>query len=313
MPTVRDRIVQRALLDYLCSKYERKIDNPISYGFIHNKGVAQAGKQSCKLRKQKPFVFKTDITAFFDRVPRDILKDRIRKIIREPSLLPLLENAIDSEIYVDSKNTEKRIAAQGISTGIGIRQGMPMSPFLSNVILNRFDRSVIAAGFSAVRYADDLIFFGETEEECKAIHLFCEKSLREEGFTIPPLGEKSKSQIYSADQTAEFLGLSLVHRKDGSFTLIVSNEQAIRIRTELFKLTDINTLNKLGIDFFKFGQSLNSRIGGYINAYSMCSNLKEFENKMEVLRKKVYSTVLSNIGIKPATMSSASKQFFKME
>ena len=312
VPTVRDRVVQRALLDYLSTKYEAKLNNQISYGFLRGKGVQQAAEQSCRLRKSKPWVFKTDIAAFFDRVPRDLLKERLRKLVLEPSLLPLLESVIDSEIFINSKTTEKRIAALGIEVGIGIRQGMPMSPFFSNVMLNRFDKAIVQMGYAAVRYADDLIFFGVSESECKAIHLFCEKNLTIEGLTIPPLGDKSKSQIYSEGATAEFLGLGLIRCADKSYSLVVTKEQAIHIRTELFKLTDLEHLHKQNIDFFKFGYSLNSRIGGYVNAYSMCSNLKEFEDKLESIRLRIYSTVLSNLGIVPASLTPAAKRFFRL-
>lgn len=313
VPTVRDRVVQRSLLDYLCHKYEKKVDNSISYGFINEKGVEKAAKRCCTLRKNKPWVFKTDITAFFDRVPRAKLKDRLSKLIREPSLLPLLENAIDSEIFIDSPSTELRIQAQGIIKGIGIRQGMPLSPFLSNVMLNRFDKAIETAQISAVRYADDLIFFGNSESECKTIHSFCEKGLLEEGFTIPSLEAKTKSMIYSEGETAEFLGLSLVRQTNNTYLLVVSPEQTIRIRTELFKLTDIGNLNKLNIDFFKFGQALNSRIGGYVNAYSMCTNVKEFENKLEAMRKKIYEAVLINLGIQRTKLTPTTKRFFKID
>jgi hypothetical protein len=52
-----------------------------------------------------------------------------------------------------------------------------MSPFLSNVMLTRFDNAVLAKNYKAVRYADDLIFFGSSEHECNEIYKFCEKNL----------------------------------------------------------------------------------------------------------------------------------------
>ena len=313
VPTVRDRIVQRALLDYLTLKYQSKVSNSVSYGFVSDRGVDEAAKESCRLRKHKPWVFKTDITAFFDRVPRAVLKARLRKLVNEPSLIPLLESAIDCEVFVESEFTLQRLAKLGIQSGLGIRQGMPMSPFLSNVMLNKFDQAVIAEDYSAVRYADDLIFFASSQDECVKMHAFCEAKLLVEGFSIPAIGAKSKSEFYSPGQSAEFLGLSLVQCSDKSYRLEVSQDQMNHIRTELFKLTDLGYLQKLNIDFFKFGQSLNSRIGGYVNAYAMCSNLKHFEKKMEVMRKKIYSTVLANLGVVPAALPVNAKRFFRLE
>jgi RNA-directed DNA polymerase len=90
VPTVRDRIVQRSLLHYLGTKYENKIANQISFGFIPKKGVSKAVEQACNLRKDSPWVFKTDIASFFDEVDRTKLKERLRAMVREPSLYKLL-------------------------------------------------------------------------------------------------------------------------------------------------------------------------------------------------------------------------------
>jgi len=65
VPTVRDRIVQRALVNYLSEKYRPQLANKISYGFIKGRSVKQAAKTGCALRASRPWVFKTDITAFF--------------------------------------------------------------------------------------------------------------------------------------------------------------------------------------------------------------------------------------------------------
>ena len=129
---------------------------------------------------------------------------------------------------------------------------------------------------------------------------------------IPTLEEKTKSVIYTPDQDADFLGLAMVRKTKTGYALEVSAQQMTNIRTELFKLTDLSELNKRGIDFFKFGQALDSRIGGYSAAYSMCNNFSDFDTRLKQIRDKIYKTVLENLGIKPATLSANARQFFHL-
>ena len=312
IPTVKDRIVQRALNDTIAEKYAKNLDNAISYGFLKNKGVKSAATQACELRNTNPWVFKTDISAFFDQIPRDTLKRHVRKMIRESTLHHLIDGVIDCEIEAETPTAATRIQRQGIVVGKGIRQGMPLSPMLSNLMLRRFDTQVMKAGFKAVRYADDLIFFANNESQCIEIFNFCEFELNREGLQIPSLEAKTKSVIYSPTETAEFLGLALTRTARGNYQLEISQEQMHAIRAELFKLTDLSELNKRGIDFFKFGQALDSRIGGYSAAYSVCSNSADLDSRLKNMRDKIYKTVLESLGIKVSTLPSKTKQFFRL-
>ena len=73
VPTITDRLVQRAILHYL-NENGCSFDNPVSYGFIKNKSVKKAVKAAIDLRKNNPWVYKTDIYSFFDNFDLDILK-----------------------------------------------------------------------------------------------------------------------------------------------------------------------------------------------------------------------------------------------
>jgi hypothetical protein len=71
VPTIRDRVVQRALNDYLGNRLETTLNNEISFGFLNNKGVEKAVRTACTYRQNYPWAFKTDISAFFDRIDRE--------------------------------------------------------------------------------------------------------------------------------------------------------------------------------------------------------------------------------------------------
>lgn len=86
VPSVRDRVVQRATLDYLAKGDKCKLENKVSYGFIKNRRVKNAVNRVKKLRSKQPWVYKTDITSCFDSINREILVKTIKKHVRYPSL-----------------------------------------------------------------------------------------------------------------------------------------------------------------------------------------------------------------------------------
>ncbi|MGO4760959.1 reverse transcriptase domain-containing protein [Cupriavidus sp. 2KB_3] len=98
VPTVRDRLVQRALLSFLATKYGKIIANKISYGFIQHRSVKMAAEAAISLRSTYLWAFKTDITSFFDRIPRDRLTHAIRSLVKEMSLHQILTEIIGCEI-----------------------------------------------------------------------------------------------------------------------------------------------------------------------------------------------------------------------
>lgn len=287
VPTVRDRVVQRALLNFLAEKYHSKLANAVSYGFIKDRSVKDAAKIACSYRIRKPWAFKTDITAFFDTVDRTVLQDVLVKIVRERSLHPLLIEAMHCEAQPpDTRANRRRIAQLGVVSGKGLRQGMPLSPFFSNLFLNAFDRQVIDAGILAIRYADDLIFFGGDQSECEVIAQFCSEEFEKIRLSIPALGPvESKSVIYAPHQAAEFLGVELAPGPSG-YELRLSSKQIERIRDEMLCYGSIKELLSRKITLQTLGSVLRAKRNGYLAAYESCVNIVEIDAHLTSLEKK---------------------------
>jgi retron-type reverse transcriptase len=108
-----------------------------------------------------PWAYKSDISAFFDRIPRDELFDAVKRSVRTPSLNDLLRRAIDCEIDTRDPAIWRKVNAAGIVNGLGVRQGMPLSPLFANILLKEFDRVFLSRGHSLVRYAHDFIVFAD--------------------------------------------------------------------------------------------------------------------------------------------------------
>jgi group II intron reverse transcriptase/maturase len=310
IPTTQDRIVQGALLNFLSEKYTARFSNKISFGFLKGRTVKEALEVGRKKRQKKPWVFKTDIKAFFDRIQRDQLKEKIRRVVREPTLHPLLFEIVDCEIQTPNKYTKKKILSLGIESGRGVRQGMPLSPFFSNIVLEKFDKTVDSTGYSALRYADDLIFFSADEPTCKEIEKFCRRNLKKEGLEIPLLSDpKTKSVIFNPTEPADFLGVAIC-KSGASYQIKLLPDQIAKIQKAILDLGSIPELLSRKITIGKLGTSLGARKAGYINAYDMCSNIVELENALDHIEQKVLKRLYTEgLGIDLSKLSATAYTF----
>jgi hypothetical protein len=293
VPTVQDRIVQGALVGYLGEKYAVNLANSISFGFIKGRSVHMAADIACISRHKKPWVYKTDITAFFDSIPRLDLQAAIKKVIKERSLHDLLFAALNCEVDAPTRAVATDIAKLGIKPGLGVRQGMPLSPFFSNLLLVDFDQKVERSEACAVRYADDLIFLCADENECNQVAAFCKSEFNKIGLDVPALGIGSKSVIYPPGHPAEFLGLELAP-KVGGYELRLADAQLLRLKQELLGYSNIKQLLSRNITLRTLGQSIAAKRDGYLGAYDMCAN---FENVQLELRKAEHKALRTVYGV----------------
>ena len=292
VPTVRDRLVQRSILNYVSGAYmgdhsnrkSRLLKNRVSYGFIKGRNVEDAIEAACDLRSRRPWVYKTDISSFFDKIPRDELAETIRKHVAEKSLHPLLIAASECEVDESRFNVRRELRLLDIRRGRGVRQGMPLSPLFANLLMIGFDRVLTRKGVTALRYADDLIFFGESEEQCLSLHEFCKQELARLDLTVPELAEDSKSQICRPDSTVDFLGVGIA-LKDGAYRPIVTSRQFTKMRDKFLTLADVTQLVTRRISLSTFGTVLDSTAEGYLGCYQFCHNFPEVEHFVEDLRE----------------------------
>jgi len=309
VPTVRDRIVQRAVNFYLAKDDKCGLANDVSYGFIPNRSVKKAVARARDLRRDKNWVYKTDIAAFFDSVDRQLLSDRIRRHVRDRSLHPILISASCCEIDRPNRSIAKRIFDAGIRDGRGVRQGMPLSPFFANLLLKDFDRAIVRAGIPMIRYADDLICVAGSESECQAIHLLVAAALANEGLAVPDIGEESKTRIYGPDEPADFLGLQLTPQS-GEYLLEVPAKQTAKIRQRILSFADLGAPENQGITATNFFSRLEGVIAGYLGAYEFAHNAKHFEESLEAARRDSVALIVKKmLKVEVDELDSAGRYF----
>jgi RNA-directed DNA polymerase len=208
IPTVSDRLVQRAIVSFIYHPKRRsrlKIFNASSFGFLPERGVRMALDKAIALRNGHQWVLKTDIQSFFDLVPRKYLKERVEILFRGSSILPLLLQAVDCEIKAGGERA-KAVYAAGIRRGVGIRQGMPLSPVFANIALIEFDRAIEKCGYRMIRYADDILLFFDDKAGAESGLEFVKQELAKLELTVPAFEANGKTKCAGPQEAIEFLG-----------------------------------------------------------------------------------------------------------
>jgi RNA-directed DNA polymerase len=146
IPTVLDRLVQQAVLQVLQKRWDPTFSEH-SYGFRPNQSAHQAIAQAqAYIREGYDWVVDFDLEKFFDKVNHDVLMGRVAKREADRRLLKLIRAFLNAGVM------ENGLVGP---TGEGTPQGGPLSPLLSNVLLDELDRELAQRGHRFVRFADD--------------------------------------------------------------------------------------------------------------------------------------------------------------
>ena len=146
IPTVLDRLIQQAILQVLQGRWDPTFSEH-SYGFRPGRSAHQAVAQAQSyVAEGYEWVVDIDLEKFFDRVNHDILMDRVARRISDKRLLRLIR------AYLNAGVMENGLVGP---TDEGVPQGGPLSPLLSNLVLDEFDRELTRRGLRFCRYADD--------------------------------------------------------------------------------------------------------------------------------------------------------------
>lgn len=301
-PSWKDKIVQKAVYLFL-QNANLTLENNINYGFVKSnsdntkKNVPAAIERALLLRNSYNYVYKTDIISFFDKIDRQILRDKIKKEIRLSSLYPLLFSIIDTEIHFKNDAERKRLERHGLKFGVGLRQGMPLSPYLSNLMLKEFDEFLEKNYFKAVRYADDLIFFSKTLEECNNYEEKIQASLKDLKLAIPYLRENSKSKIFEPKETADFLGLGLYYKSENNYGIKISDKAIEKMKDKINNYQNFHFCIKNNINFMDLGAKLHNIYRGYLYYYgSICDDaqINRIANTFEDSVRNIITNLFKN-------------------
>jgi RNA-directed DNA polymerase len=201
IPTVVDRFIQQAVLQVLQGRWDRTFSEQ-SYGFRPNRSAHQAVAKAQEYQAEgNRWVVDIDLEKFFDRVNHDKLMGRVAKRVADKRLLKLLR------AYLNAGVMENGLVSP---TDEGTPQGGPLSPLLSNLVLDELDRELEKRGHRFVRYADDCNIYVRSERAgkrvMKSVTDFIMRKLK-----LKVNGEKS---AVARPRERKFLGFSFTSGKE---------------------------------------------------------------------------------------------------
>lgn len=215
VPTVVDRMLQQAVGQVLANRFEMDFED-YSYGFRPNKNAQQAVLKALEyINSGYQDIVDIDLKNFFDEVDHRVLLQLLYRRVKCPLTLRLIRKWLRAPVLINGKLVKRRK---------GVPQGSPLSPILSNIMLDELDKELDRRGLKYVRYADDFSIYCKSQWQARKIgneiYLFLKDKLhlpinREKsgirrpmkftilGFTFVPSfkkGDKGKYQLVVSDK-----------------------------------------------------------------------------------------------------------------
>lgn len=196
IPTVRDRVVQTALLHRYQPLLEQEFEE-CSYGYRKGRSVRQAVLEIKKYHDQGYcWVVDADIDAFFDTVDHPLLLAKVERFIPEPEARRLIAQWLLSETW---DGTGLSVLSRGLP------QGSPLSPLLANLFLDELDEAMLAQGYRYIRYGDDFVVLCKSAQTARQAMALSEQVLAKLLLTL------DEGEVLSFEQGFTYLGVTFMN------------------------------------------------------------------------------------------------------
>ncbi|MEW6128203.1 MAG: group II intron reverse transcriptase/maturase [Acidobacteriota bacterium] len=270
IPTVVDRLIQQALHQVLSPLFEPGFSES-SYGFRPSRNAHQAVAQArAYVGGGRRWVVDLDLEKFFDRVNHDILMARVARKVKDKRVLRLIRR------YLQAGMMSGGIVS---SRGEGTPQGGPLSPLLSNILLDELDKELERRGHKFVRYADDCNIYVRSRAAGERVMASVSQYL---GQRLCRRVNEEKSAV-ARPWERKFLGYSMTWHKQPR--LKVAGESVKRLKIKLrMKIREAK-----GRNLEKFIEELEPVLRGWINYYRLAEVKGIIEELDGWLRRKLRS------------------------
>ena len=257
IPTVTDRLIQQAIAQILSPIYDRTFSEH-SYGFRPNRSAHDA------VRKAKDYiedgyrwVVDMDLEKFFDKVNHDRLMSTLAKRIRDKTLLKLIRKYLQAGVMINGVVS---------ITDEGTPQGGPLSPLLSNIVLDELDKELEKRGHKFVRYADDCNIYVKSRRAGKrtmaSVQRFVERKLR--------LKVNEKKSAVDRPWRRKFLGFSFTSSREPKVR--VAKESMKRMKKKVREITS----RKMPYSMEYRIQRLNQYLTGWCGYFALADTPSPF-------------------------------------
>lgn len=269
IPTVIDRLIQQAIAQKLNERFDQTFSNS-SYGFRPGRSAQQAIEQARQyINDGYNYVVDLDLAKYFDTVNHDLLMHLVSRKVKDKRVLKLIRAYLNAGVMLGGLVSE---------TEEGVPQGGPLSPLLSNIMLDEFDKELEKRGHRFCRYADDCNIFLRTEKAglrvMDSVVAFLEGKLK--------LKVNREKSAVAAASRRKFLGFSFYHTKDGA-RIRVHPKSYAKLKAKIKEITGRS--NAMSME--KRIQKLNQSIHGWVNYFRIADMKYPLREVDEGLRRRL--------------------------
>lgn len=249
IPTVVDRVIQQAITQVLSPIYERQFSSH-SYGFRPKRNAHQALQQCQRyITEGYSYAVDMDLEKFFDTVNQSKLVEVLSRTIKDGRVISLIHRYLQAGVVVANRFDK---------TDVGVPQGGPLSPLLSNVMLNELDKELEKRGHRFVRYADDMVILCKSKRSAvrtmENLVAYIEKKLLLKV-------NREKSTVANITKV-KFLGYSFYKTK-GEGRLRIHPNSVAKMRAKIRELTSRSN----GWGYVRRKDALKQFIIGWVNYF----------------------------------------------
>lgn len=270
IPTVTDRVIQQAIVQVLTPLFEPTFSD-CSYGFRPRRNAQQAVIRVVEYANEGyRYTLDLDLEKYFDTVNHSRLIQILSQTIKDGRVISLIHKYLNSGVIVGHKFEE---------TTKGVPQGGPLSPLLSNIYLNEFDKEMEKRGNRFVRYADDCVLLFKTERSALRVKETVTRYL--EGKLFVKVNQEKTTVAYITG--IKFLGFGFYVEKSGNVRITVHKKSKEKMKKELKKITKRNR----AISSQQLAQELKLFITGWVNYYKIGSMKMFLRETDQWLRRRI--------------------------
>jgi len=268
IPTVMDRLIGQGLHQALEPIFDKGFSKS-SFGFRRGRSAHQAVERARGyVAEGYQWVVDIDLEKFFDTVNHDVLMSLVARKVKDKRVLRLIRRYLQAGIMLDGL-VEARAE--------GTPQGSPLSPLLSNVMLDELDKELERRGHRFIRYADDCNIYVRSERAgqrvMKTITAYLSKRLR-----LRVNGEKS---AVGRPHKRKFLGYSMTAEPTPRLRVSPQNEQRLKAKLrEIFRRGRGRSLNRVI-------EELSPILRGWMHYFRLSEVKRPFEEIDEWIRRKL--------------------------
>ncbi|MEK4495884.1 group II intron reverse transcriptase/maturase [Ureibacillus sp. FSL W8-0352] len=275
IPTVTDRLIQQAIAQVLSKVYDPTFSEN-SYGFRPNRSAHDAVRKAKEyIRDGYRWVVDMDLEKFFDKVNHDRLMGTLAKRIQDKPLLKLIRKYLQSGVMINGVVS---------STLEGTPQGGPLSPLLSNIVLDELDKELERRGHKFVRYADDCNIYVKSKRAglrtMASIQRFIEGKLR--------LKVNEKKSAVDRPWKRKFLGFSFTYHKEPKVR--IAKESLKRMKNKVREITS----RKMPYPMEYRIQKLNQYLMGWCGYFALADTKSIFPELDKWIRRRLRMCLWKN-------------------